>query len=95
MPEDGGLIVTRNEQILHLRSSGFGPTAIAKELGVTKNTVVGVCYRQTVKSAFGQRPQYDYEFRRGALGVARRLGLTAAARQLGCTPQTLRNWGAE
>jgi hypothetical protein len=41
----------RNAEICRLRGEGLWPTEIAKRLGVSRNTVIGVCFRAGLNSS--------------------------------------------
>ena len=50
--------MTRNQNIVRAVYSGLSYSEAAERLGVTRNTVAGVCHRAGVKT-FGIRPKHE------------------------------------
>lgn len=56
----------RNAEIIRLRKSGIWPRDIAKQMGLTKNVVIGVCFRAGLgdyQGALQQRPKGERHYK--------------------------------
>lgn len=85
----------RNAEIIRLRRLGAAPAAIAAQLGLSRNLVLGVLYRAGLTDKAGERSSraaYTPEFRRMVLDTYRADGWKAAVQKWPVASSTIFSW---
>ena len=94
----------RNEKIISLRKAGKLPFEISRELGLSRNVVIGVCHRAGLcedgsngggaakKPGAGGRNAVPEHVKRLVLMTADRRGVSVAAREWGLSRAAVYGW---